>query len=72
MVQGSGVDVMAKKTLSIREIYESHRNGDPNTTDDLIRAARHFEELGSPDFRVERGMTMQVQKPEFHVERTTP
>ena len=33
--------------LSIRQIYERHLKGDENSTPDLIRAAKHFEELES-------------------------
>lgn len=33
--------------LTIREIYERHLRGDENSTTDLIRAAKHFEELES-------------------------
>lgn len=31
--------------FSIQQIYERHRNGDANSTADLLRAATHFEEL---------------------------
>jgi hypothetical protein len=33
------------RDLTIREIYERHRNGDANTTTDLIKAAEHFEQI---------------------------